>query len=147
LDLIAPGAPAWRSALMRGTFWTISGSLTNTTKLQQFGFRSDLPHLGDYDFLLRALMRECFLYYERPLCEIRFHGGQASAMHLASCRDLRERLQVISEQAGANANHLDFKFRLSLMCKVARSIAGRGLGALRHMRWKQTAVCTTLLPL
>src|SRR5262249_14514641 len=39
VEIIAPGAPAWRSVLMRGTIWTISGSLGKTESLQECGFR------------------------------------------------------------------------------------------------------------
>lgn len=146
VELIDPGPISWRSVLMRGTFWTISGSLSRTSKLQEIGFRPDLPHLGDYDFLLRALLSDRFLYYERPLSDFREHQGQASTDNLSSCRDLVERLQVISEQLDASAGRLSLGFRLRLMVRLGNGISTRALGAIRHGRWKQAAVCAKLLP-
>ena len=145
VEVIDPGPVSWRSVLLRGTIWTISGSLTRTSKLQEYGFRPDLPHLGDYDFLLRSLLHDRFLYYERPLSEFREHAGQASADNLSSCRDLFEHVQVVCEQMTTHSGLLSPGFRLRLMRNLAHGVSTRGLGALRRRRWKQVGVCARLL--
>jgi len=145
-ELIEPGPGAWRSVLLRGTIWTISGSFSRTSTLQEYGFRGDLPHCGDYDILLRMLRRTSFVYCERPLIAIREHTGQASAFNLAQGVDLRERLQIVAEQLRAHAADADVWFRMRLLGGVSYTIARRGLSAARHRRWSLLKVCVELLP-
>ena len=60
-EVIDSGAKPWLSALRRGTFWTISGSVTKAESIRRLKFREELPHCADYEILLRALREERFL--------------------------------------------------------------------------------------
>ena len=143
---IASGVEAWKGVLLRGTIWTISGSFSRTLTLQKYGFRKDLPHLGDYDFLLRSIMEEDYVYYEHVLSEFREHSNQASSSNLSSGRDLEERLKVVSEQLSLDHHHIGIRFRLTIMSRLAKSVASRALGALRRGHWSLAYFCATRLP-
>lgn len=145
-ELIWPGACTWRSILLRGTVWTISGSLTQTRILREYRFRSDLPHLGDFEFLLRALRHETFLYHERPLVDIREHEGQASSRNLASLQDIHEKIRVISEQINTHGADAGYGFRLRLTLSTSRNIVMRTLGFIRRRKYFRAIQCINLLP-
>jgi glycosyltransferase involved in cell wall biosynthesis len=96
--IISPGTTAWLSVLQRGTIWTISGSVSRTNGLREYGFRPDLPHCADFEFLLRAIREKTFLYIEKPLTLLRIHTEQASAGNLSRLIDFRERVAIYCEQ-------------------------------------------------
>ena len=146
MEVIEPGLAAQLSVLLRGTFWTISGSVCRTRVLREYKFCRDLPHLGDFDFLLRALRKETFLYYEYPVVDIREHDRQASARHLASLQDIKERLTVVRKHLSILANELYFGFRCRVAVSLCRAISTRGLGLLRRGQWQRALECFALLP-
>lgn len=143
VEVIPPGVPAWRSGITRGTFWTISGSLSKTTRLRHYGFRTDLPHCADYDFLLRSIRKDTFLYIERPLVKIRTHSEQASARHLASALDLSEKMMIYLDQRIKYKNDFDLSLRLSTFLRQSRRAVRRALG--QAIRGNLRQACSTLL--
>jgi glycosyltransferase involved in cell wall biosynthesis len=145
-ESIEPAARAWRDVLLRGTYWTISGSFSRTAVLRRLGFRADLPHTADFEFLARAVRTQRLLYFESALVQIRQHGGQASAGNLAVARDLRERIQVIHEQLHEFPEDATLRFRLQLSRRLGGEITKRALGAARHGRWRLIGICLALLP-
>jgi glycosyltransferase involved in cell wall biosynthesis len=146
VEVIPPGLPAWRSAVRRGTFWTISGSVSKTTRLRHHGFRPDLPHCADYDFLLRAIREDSFVYFERPLIKIRIHPGQASARHLAKSVDFLERLAIYRDQKSRFRKDFDLSLRLAT-CRGAILHAGRrALGQAGRRKFRQACSTLALLP-
>lgn len=145
-ERIHPDAGTWRDTLVRGTYWTISGSFSRTTTLQQFGFRPDLPHMADFDLLLRATRSVSLVYFERSLVAIREHQGQASARNLMSGVDLDQRLQVILEHLRLCPGETSLGFRLNLAASVAHETFTRAIGAGRHRRWPLLVNCVRKLP-
>lgn len=120
-ELIQPSHQAWESILERGTIWTISGSFSRTRTLQRYGFREDLPHCADFEFLLRAIRASTFLYYEHPLVTIRIHQGQASSSNLSNLADIKERSRIFSEQL------MMFKLTRRTRWRFARQLFWSGL--------------------
>lgn len=123
---IPPGVVAWRTTLVRGCMWTISGALTRRSLLSAVPLRDDLPHCGDFEWFLRAVRSRPFVYYERPLAELRRHEGQASTKNLRSGQDLREALRVVNEQLQAHPGDLSPE-------EVMRLAIGRLAGVLRRV--------------
>jgi len=134
LERIIPGTEAWLFALMRGCFWTISGSLTTTEFFRAHPFRSDLPHCGDYEWLLRVLRTSPLLYYERTLAELREHPGQSSAANLASGRNVRESYSILAENLRRHPSDAP-RDKVFAICLRRASLAIRQmLGAIAHRR-------------
>lgn len=131
IEPIEPGVASWLSVLNRGCIWTISGSMTRRRLLTQSPFRVDLPHCGDYDWFLRAVRERQFVYYERPLLELRIHARQASALNLQSGRDLTESYRVLQLHVRTHAADLTTKavWRIALgrAQMAGRRVAGRML--------------------
>jgi hypothetical protein len=143
IEVIMPGPSAWRSALNRGTFWTISGSVSKTEALRWYRFCEDLPHCGDFEFLLRTIRKEVFLYFERPLIRIRIHPGQASAGNLRTSQDLRQYIDVYRRQKTANANDFSTVLQLQLLSKLFKLVILRALGQAK--RGEGIQACSTLM--
>jgi glycosyltransferase involved in cell wall biosynthesis len=132
---IPPGREPWLGALERGCIWTISGSFTRRSALRDVPFRADLPHCGDFDWFLRAVRERRFVYYERTLASLRRHAGQSSTTNLQWGRDLREALQVVTEQVRAHPGDVPrwrlWRFGRQRSWGVVRRVAA----AARHGRW------------
>lgn len=135
-EFISPGKEPWREGLMRGTYWTISGSLTRAECLRCMPFRPDFPHCADYDFLLRALRHYTLLYVETPLVEIRQHANQASATNLLQARDIDERLRVLGEALGQYPQDVDAELRMRIVLRMLLQISRRAAGNLRRGRFR-----------
>lgn len=146
VEVISPGISAWRNAVKRGTFWTISGSLSKTARLRHHSFRPDLPHCGDYDFLLRAIREDTFLYFEQPLTKIRIHSGQASARHLKDSIDFLERIKIYRDQKLYFNEDFDFLLRLSVCRKEMWHAARRAFGQAARGRFSQACSTLSLTP-
>lgn len=97
VEVIPAGVAPWESALVRGCFWGIFGSYSRVACLRGTAFREDLPHCGDYEWLLRALRRHTLVYLESPLSRIRVHAGAASARNLPAGIDLAEHYAILLE--------------------------------------------------
>ncbi len=144
IEIIQPGYPPWYSVLRRGCIWQISGSLTRARLLQALPFDSNLPHCGDYDWLLRAIRTAPFLYFERPLFDLRIHSAQASAGNLAAAKDVAESYLVIRKNVNENA--IDLGPRLALSLDRARLVAFRMAAALIHGRFRLALRLSSFVP-
>lgn len=138
-ERIEPVPESWRSALMKGCIWTISGSLTRADFLRTMRFRGDLPHCGDYEWILRAIRISPLLYYQRTLAELREHSGQASAANLASGRNVRESYSIIAENLRRHPADITFRQALAICLRRARLAIRQMLGAVAHGRVQATA--------
>ena len=125
-----PSVVEWRSAMLRGTFWTISGSTLRTDLVRHLAFREDLPHCADFEFLLRALRMECLLYFERPLVNVRIHEKQASSRNLSRSQDIRERIQVLQENIDRWPEDVDLLLKWLLIRRLGQQIFRRAAGQL-----------------
>jgi glycosyltransferase involved in cell wall biosynthesis len=137
LEPIPPGPAPWRHALRQGCLWTISGSLTRRRLLLDVRLRTDLPHCGDYDWFLRAVRDRPFLYYERPLTDLRQHAGQSSAENLRTGQDLRESLAIVHEQVRQHAADLTVGQGVVIATTRVRGLGRRLAAAVRHGRIRQ----------
>jgi glycosyltransferase involved in cell wall biosynthesis len=146
VEVIQPGSKPWRDVLYSGTVWTISGSLSKTEKLRHYGFRPDLPHLGDYDFLLRAIRRDIFVYLEKPLMRVRIHRGQASFRHGRQSIDLKESVSVYKEQRTRFPEEFDIATRCRVLGRTGYRIARRSAGQAARGRPRQAVATLGLLP-
>lgn len=108
VEPIRPGVRPWRRALTRGCLWTISGSFTRRSLFAELPFRVDLPHCADYHWFLRASRARPFVYYQRPLIDLRQHEGQASTRHLRQGRNMAEMCAVIEQQLDQHPGDLPF---------------------------------------
>jgi glycosyltransferase involved in cell wall biosynthesis len=135
LEVLEAGVGSWLSGIRRGCFFTISGSLVRRDLLRRVPFRTDLPHCGDYDWMLRVLRGEAMVYVGRPLIDIRQHSEQASTRDLASGRDLREHYVVFSENM--RRYRVDVKrSQLVTMCgRYSRVALRRAAGSVVQRRW------------
>ncbi|MCP9781695.1 glycosyltransferase [Cyanobium sp. To12R1] len=95
-EILSP-SESWYSVLDRGCIWSIYGSFTRSSIFQSHPFRIDLPHCGDYEWLLRFLNEENMIYVERPSLYMMSHKGQASEKNLRMGIDLIEQLKVIND--------------------------------------------------
>lgn len=135
-DVLRPGVAVWTGALERGCFWTISGSMTRRQLFDAEPFRTDLPHCGDFDWLLRVVRTTSLVYYERPLTELRRHDDQASAHHMREGRHLSEICRVIDHHLRTHANDVDswtvFRIGGYRASQAVRNLLGNlGRGRLR----------------
>jgi glycosyltransferase involved in cell wall biosynthesis len=146
IEVIQPGCPSWYSVLQRGCIWQISGSLTKTRVFKAIPFDSSLPHCGDYDWLLRAIRKIRFLYYERPLIDLRSHSGQASAGNLARGQDVAESYFVLRKNVERYGDDLGLRARLALSFDRTWLVAIRMGGALLHGRFRLAARLSTFIP-
>jgi glycosyltransferase involved in cell wall biosynthesis len=139
VELIQPGIGPWSSALMRGCFWIISGSLTRRDLLVGWPFRADLPHCGDYEWLLRVVRHAPMLHYEQPLLDIREHPGQASAANLATAVDVAEAYRVIHQNVARYPRDLSLAACTRLGWRRSRLLARRSIAAAMRRRGWQAA--------
>jgi glycosyltransferase involved in cell wall biosynthesis len=146
VEVIPPGVEAWRDAVRRGTFWIISGSMSKTERLRHYGFRTDLPHCADYDFLLRAIREDTFLYFESPLVKIRFHPGQASARNLAKSQDLVERNSIFRDQKSRFGNDFDLSLRIFTCQLQAKLTTRRAIGQAFRREFQQARSTLMIIP-
>src|SRR5207245_782917 len=124
-ELIQPGLASWASILQRGCIWTISGSFTQRSLLNLIRFRGDLPHCGDYEWLLRAIRQQPFLYFEESLAELRQHEGQASTSNLRSGRDVEESYKILRDNLAVHGKELSIAHRIRICLKRSSSTFGR----------------------
>ena len=125
LEIIQPGLSSWASVLQRGCIWTISGSFTRGSLLNLIPFRGDLPHCGDYEWLLRAIRQQPFLYFEESLAEIRQHEGQASTSNLRAARDVEETYKILRDNFAFHGRELSIPHRIRICLKRSRSTFAR----------------------
>jgi glycosyltransferase involved in cell wall biosynthesis len=124
-ELFSPGRQSWMTALRLGCFWTIGASISKAERLRHHGFRTDLPQCGDYEFLLRAIREDAFLYLERPLIRLRIHRGNASFRYARRSLDLKETILVYHEQRSRFGTEFDPALLRSLRRQLAYYITRR----------------------
>jgi len=91
-----------------------------------------LPHCADFDFLLRAIRAATFLYYERPLMQIRLHSAQASTGNLRTARDISERIDVMRDHLRLYSHDATLALRWRLFLDMSRAIALRCGSGIRR---------------
>ena len=146
VEAIPSGAAAWRDVLCRGSVWTISGSLSKRDRLAHHGFRPDLPQCGDYEFLLRAIREDMFVYLEKPLIRLRLHSGQASFRYGRQSIDLKESVCVYKEQRTRFRDEFDVATRVRVLHRTGYQIARRSAGQAARGRPLQALATLGLLP-
>jgi glycosyltransferase involved in cell wall biosynthesis len=132
--LIPPGVPPWLSALEYFCFWLIPSSWTKVGLMSELRFREDLPHTGDWDWLLRALRKSPFLFYDRPLSSLRSDSKQTSARHLAVGIDVAETYNVLAEQLALWPNDCPPRLRWRITSQYAKRTLRRSVGAAVQRR-------------
>jgi glycosyltransferase involved in cell wall biosynthesis len=135
-----PGIAAWEDVLNRGCIWSISGSFTSRRLLSSFPFRTDLPHCGDYEWLLRAARSFQLVTYVRPLIELRVHKGQASFSNLRRGTDVKEGYEILKHELSVHYQDLRASAVVRVCLRRSRLIGRKLLGAiargrLRHAGW------------
>ncbi|MDB9375000.1 glycosyltransferase family 2 protein [Nodularia sphaerocarpa] len=129
-EMINHGVSSWISILSRGCIWIISGSFTSRSLLLENPFRTDLPHCGDYEWLLRVIKKYNFVYYERPLSEIRIHAKAASATNLKIGRDIQEQYAILKQNLLDYREDIAFTTVISICFQRGKLITRRVLGQL-----------------
>jgi glycosyltransferase involved in cell wall biosynthesis len=124
-EMFLPGRQSWAAALQRGCLWTISASISKAERLRHYGFRTDLPQCGDYEFFLRAIREDAFFYLERPLVKLRIHRGNASFRYARRSLDLKETISVFREQRSRFEADFDPALLLSLRKNLAYYVTRR----------------------
>ena len=86
-----------RDSLKRGCWWHLSGCAIRVDALSHIGlFDPTLPHVGDWDWMLRCLAEGYAIrYLPRTLTYYRRHEGTVSADSFRLDRDLKEKLRVL----------------------------------------------------
>jgi glycosyltransferase involved in cell wall biosynthesis len=127
-EVISHGVQSWISVLSRGCIWIISGSLTARSLLLRYPFRVDLPHCGDYEWLLRVIRKYDFVYYERPLSEIRIHKRAASSNNLRTGKDIEEQYAIIHQNLLNYRDDIPWRTLILISFRRAKLIARRVVG-------------------
>ncbi len=129
-----PGVAAWIDVLNRGCIWSISGSFTSRRFLASVPFRKDLPHCGDYDWLLRAA-RSCKLVtYVRPLIQLRLHKRQASFTNLRKGTDVEESYEILKREMSMHYKDLRPNAIARVCLRRSRLTARKVVGAVARGR-------------
>jgi glycosyltransferase involved in cell wall biosynthesis len=144
--LFLPGRQSWMAALQLGCFWTIGASISKAERLRHHGFRTDLPQCGDYEFLLRVIREDAFLYFERPLVKLRIHGGNASFRYARRSLDLKETILVYREQRSRFETDFDPALLESLRRHLAYYVTRRVVHQAMRGSLLQAIKTLALLP-
>lgn len=85
--------------LRQGCWWHISGCMINVNAFVDIGgFAPDLPQLGDFDWLLRALLKGYNIFYiPRSLILYRQHAQSISSNSFRNDRDTKELLIILKD--------------------------------------------------
>jgi glycosyltransferase involved in cell wall biosynthesis len=88
-----------QGTLNRGCWWHLSGSAIRTAAFRQIGgFKTDMPQLGDWEWLLRCLARGfSVLYLPRSTMLYRQHEHSISSNSFRQACDIREQLRIYSD--------------------------------------------------
>jgi glycosyltransferase involved in cell wall biosynthesis len=140
IEIINPGISPWFNILQRGCVWTISGSFTRRDLFISVPFRSDLPHCGDYDWLLRAVREESFIYYDKALIEIRIHDHQASSTNLRIGQDTKEHYSIVKNNLCLYSNEVSLVKGLYLSFQWIKVISKRIMASSLKGRFNHTAL-------
>jgi glycosyltransferase involved in cell wall biosynthesis len=141
IELIRGGREAVMGTLRRGCWWHISGCAIHLENFFEIGeFRTDLPQLGDYEWLLRCLRCGYDIeYIPRTTCLYRLHARSVSSASFADGRDLRESLQIFSNyfSDGYLSKQEWWRIRVRMIFGASRRALKRGtrlqFGSVRQL--------------
>jgi glycosyltransferase involved in cell wall biosynthesis len=130
-----------KGTFSRGCWWHFSGSLMNLNEFEQVGpFLEDMPQLGDFEWLIRALLKgKHITYVPRTLISYRCSEGNVSSVSFRTNRDQKEAIQICQHYytnprltlAVANYARTNFKRALyRCLTSAARFQWQRSLGSL-----------------
>jgi GT2 family glycosyltransferase len=126
--LVEGNTESIRSTLCRGCWFKVSSCAIRVEAFRSLGgFRCDMPQLGDWDFVLRALEAGWVIEY-LPLClsVYRQHPGSVSSKSFREHRDVTEALWVLDRFSrylpGRDLLRRHLFYLKSLMRRSARSI-------------------------
>jgi glycosyltransferase involved in cell wall biosynthesis len=88
-----------RATLERGCWFKVSSCAIRVAGFRQLGgFKTDMPQLGDWEFVLRALEAGCKIEYV-PMClsTYRQHQQSVSSRSFREHRDVHEALRILRE--------------------------------------------------
>jgi glycosyltransferase involved in cell wall biosynthesis len=131
------------NTLRRGCWWFLSGCAIRTAAFRQVGgFKTDMPQLGDWEWLLRCLAKGFSVsYLPRSTLFYRRHAGSVSSESFRIARDIRERLKVFSEyhdlgylsdvEYRQEMRHLTYQLTRRTL---VRGLRGDIVGAAHHAR-------------
>lgn len=99
LEIIRGSRESVLGTLARGCWWHVSGCALRMEHFFEIGeFRTDMPQLGDYEWLLRCLKSGYDIQYvPRTTMLYRMHPRSVSSTSFKSGRDLRERLAIFHQ--------------------------------------------------
>jgi glycosyltransferase involved in cell wall biosynthesis len=85
--------------LARGCWWHLSGAAIRVDHFFRIGeFHTELPQLGDFEWLLRCLKKGYDIeYIPRTTILYRMHSTSVSSRSFKNGQDLRERLRITNE--------------------------------------------------
>lgn len=139
--------------LRQGCWWHISGCAIKVSAFAEIGgFAPDLPQLGDFDWLLRALSKGYNIFYiPRSLILYRQHALSISSNSFRNDRDTREFLRVLDDYY-PYLNRDTFIFlweqRLTMsLRRLARSFILRDLSLVKRRIYTLTQVNVKFLSL
>lgn len=99
LEIIRGSRESVLGTLARGCWWHISGCAVRMKHFWEIGgFRTDLPQLGDYEWLLRCLKTGYDIeYIPRTTMLYRMHGTSVSSVSFKRGQDLQEQLDIVGQ--------------------------------------------------
>jgi glycosyltransferase involved in cell wall biosynthesis len=136
-----PGVPAVHvpgershvlGTLEKGCWWHLSGcGLRNRAFLDIGGFEPDMPQLGDWEWLLRCLVKGYGVWYvPRTTMLYRQHDSSVSSRSFREAQDLREKLRILRSMHVQG--YLDEAKLKAQVRRIIRQMARRSL--VRGMR-------------
>jgi glycosyltransferase involved in cell wall biosynthesis len=129
-----------RGTLDRGCWWHISGCAIRTAHFREVGnFEPNLPQTGDWEWLLRCLVRGySVLYLPRSTMLYRQHARSVSSNSFRRALDVRERLHIFTMYYNQGyLSWIEFRRKLrALMYQLSRRtvvrMVRRDLVGTRH---------------
>ncbi len=114
-----------RNTLMRGCWWHLSGCAIRVRAFEDIGgFDPEMPQLGDWDWLLRCLLKGWkVVYVPRTLIQYRVHSSSVSSKSFDTNRDIRESLVLIGRYGSLLTWGELLRFHLSRLRYLGRRMA------------------------
>jgi GT2 family glycosyltransferase len=124
-QLIVGGHESVRGTLLKGCWWLITGCAIRVTAFEDVGtFDQELMQVGDWDWLLRCLIRGWTVkYVPRTLIRYRQHSNSISSASLQLDRDIQESLRVVRRYTDVLSRRDLVRFHLARGAFLARRIA------------------------
>ena len=145
LELIKGSREFVLGTLARGCWWHISGCAIRLNHFFEIGeFRTDLPQLGDFEWLLRCLKTGYDIeYIPRTTMLYRMHETSVSGMSFKCGQDLRERLLIFDQYF--KEGYLSLREWRIARIRIIYSALRRTLRRIAHNEpsaaWQLLSVC------